>query len=67
MFTTDEKIDAGLYVQDQGVIANFDLVLFVFHTRSSKVFLFLFFLWGCCLVCLFVLTQDFRILSTQAN
>lgn len=53
MFTTDEKIDAGLYVQDQGVIANFDLVLFVFHTRSSKVFLFLFFcgvvVWFVCL------------------
>lgn len=55
MSTTDEKIDAGLYVQDQGVIANFDLVLFVFHTRSSKVVFF--FLWGCCSVCLFVLTQ----------
>lgn len=65
MSTTDEKIDAGLYVQDQGVIANFDLVLFVFHTRSSKDLFF--FLWGCCSVCLFVLTQDFRILSTQAN
>lgn len=43
MSTTDEKIDAGLYVQDQGVIANFDLVLFVFHTRSSKDLFFFFF------------------------
>lgn len=55
MSITNEKIDAGLYVQAQSVNANFDLALFVLHTRSFKVF-------G-----LFVFTQELRILSTQAN
>lgn len=60
MSFTNERSDAGLYVPDLRVNAIFDLALFVFHSRSSKVCVFWF-------VRLFVLTQDFKIMSTQAN
>lgn len=44
-----------VYMSKTRFNANFDLALFVFHTRSSKVLLFLFGFWCVSLFCLKIL------------